>query len=141
MIYLYLTVHKVIVFRVGRVWLYAPLDVGGVLAMLVYSILRVSTRPCFGLSVQSRLNPLLTLFGPGPTLSISLSLRVNHHTSAKLTTSTPMKVSMSIITHTIYSVARIFVECLAIFPVATGTADRARVPVSVVFVPISRFFL
>jgi hypothetical protein len=60
------------------------LDVGGVLAMPIYSIL--STGTCFGVSIQSCLDSLLTLFGPRPTLSISLSLRVRRN-SAKLTTS------------------------------------------------------
>jgi hypothetical protein len=61
------------------------LDIGGVLAMAIYST--SSTGTSFGLSVQSRLDPLLTLFGPRPILSISLSLRIFHHNSAKLTTS------------------------------------------------------
>lgn len=46
MIYLHLTPQMVIVGRVGRVWLLLPpLDVGGVLAMPVYSILRVDLLP------------------------------------------------------------------------------------------------
>jgi hypothetical protein len=76
------------------------LDIGGVLATPIYSTFFSGT--CFGPSVQSRLDPFPTLFGPHPTLSIFLSLGVYHHDSAKLTTSNWNEVSMAIlIAHTL----------------------------------------
>jgi len=108
MIYLYLSARMVIVCRVGRVWLYAYHH----FMLVVYSrcFFRVSTRTCFGLSVQSRLNPLLDLFGPRATLSTSLSLRVNHHDSAKLTTSNSNE-SLNVHHHAlIFSVAMVVIE-------------------------------